>query len=156
MNYKLDYSKAETMQLSNDAFFYLLQEEEPLDEENLDEAQEIFAMFKHGFYIEDNWKTVENSDLIEATFVPYVEDDADFDECCDLTQFIQLQIKWLDASHIRLWWYYIKTGARELRGDFEVYTNKYGNRCFQTGDYTKGKGCLFFLKHFRKKSMARE
>lgn len=144
------------MQISNDAFFYLLEEEEPLDEENLEEAQEILAMFPHGFYIEEDWKTVEDSDLIECTFVPYVEDDMDFDEYQDLTKYVQCQIKWLDSSHIRVWWYRLDTGARELRGDFKVYTNNYGHRCFHTGDqdasFIAGKSSKYFLKHFKKKN----
>ena len=154
--FRLDYGQAQVMQISNDAFFYLLQEEEPLDEENLEEAQEILAMFPHGFYIEENWKAVEDSDLIECSFVPYVTDDMDFDEYEDLTQHIQQQLKWLDADHIRVWWYYVKSGVRQLRGDYRVYTNKYGHRCFHTGDQSKefatGKMSLFFLKRFKKKN----
>ena len=52
--FRLDYSQQQTMQISNDAFFYLLEEEEPLDEENLEEAYEILALFPHGFNIEEN------------------------------------------------------------------------------------------------------
>lgn len=154
--FRLDYSQRQTMQISNDAFFYLLEEEEPLDEENLEEAYEIFALFPHGFNIEENWKAVEDSDLIECTFVPYVEDDMDFDEYEELTKYLQQQIKWLDANTIRVWQYNLKTGARELRGDFKVYTNKFGHRCFHTGDQDKefvaGKMSLFFLKYFKKKN----
>lgn len=154
--FRLDYSQQQTMQISNDAFFYLLEEEEPLDEENLEEAYEILALFPHGFNIEENWKAVEDSDLIECTFVPYVEDDMDFDEYEELTKYLQQQIKWLDTNTIRVWWYNLQTGARELRGDFKVYTNKSGHRCFHTGDQDKefvaGKMSLFFLKHFKKKN----
>lgn len=149
--FKLDYSQKQEMQISNDAFFYLLEEEEPLDEENLKEAQEILAMFPHGFYIEKNWKAVEGSDLIECTFVPYVEDDMGFDEYQELTKYIQLQIKWLDANTVRVWWYNLKTGARELRGGFKVYTDKFGHKYFHTGnqdqEFETGKMSLYFLKH---------
>lgn len=154
--FRLDYSQQQTMQISNDAFFYLLEEEEPLDEENLEEAYEILALFPHGFNIEENWKAVEDSDLIECTFVPYIEDDMDFDEYEELTKYLQQQIKWLDANTIRVWRYNLQTGARELRGDFKVYTNKFGHKCFHTGDQDKefvtGKMSLFFLKHFKKKN----
>ena len=144
------------MQISNDAFFYLLEEEEPLDEENLKEAQEILAMFPHGFYIEEDWKTVDDSDLIDCVFIPYVEDDMDFDEYQELTKHIQQQIKWLDANTIRVWWYNTQNGAKELQGDFKVYTNDYSNKCFHTGDqnqeFMAGKMSLYFLKHFKKKN----
>ena len=88
--------------------------------------------------------------------MPYVEDDMDFDEYEELTEYLQQRIKWLDANTIRVWWYNLQTGARELRGDFKVYTNKFGHRCFHTGDQDKefvtGKMSLFFLKHFKKKN----
>ena len=155
--FKLDYSKAQTMQISNDAFFFITEEEEPLDEENLEEAQEVLSMFPNGFYVEENWKPVEDSDLIEATFIPYVKDEDDWDEYQDLTKYIQMQIKWLDANHIRAWWYNCQKGTRELQGDFKVYTNQYGRlKCFHTGEQDKefvsGKMSLYFLKHFSKRN----
>lgn len=154
--FKLDYSKAQTMQISNDAFFFITEEEEPLDEENLEEAQEVLSMFPNGFYVEENWKPVEDSDLIEATFIPYVEDEDDWDEYQDLTKYIQMQIKWLDANHIRVWWYNSQKGTRELQGDFKVYTNQYGHKYFHTGEQDKefvpGKMSLYFLKRFSKRN----
>ncbi len=150
--FKLDYSKAQTMQISNDAFFYLTEEEEPLDEENLDEAKEIVSMFPNGFYVNENWKLVENSDLIEVTFIPYVEDNDDYDEYQNLTNHIQLQIKWLDSNHIKAWRHNSMKCTRELLGEFVVYTNRFGNACFHTGeqnkDFIPGKESLFFMKHF--------
>lgn len=94
--YKLDYSKKQVLQLSNDAFFYLKEEEEPLDEDNLDEANEIISMFPKGFHIDEGWKYVEDSDMVEATFIPYIDDDWQFDEYIDLFNGWQLQVKWAD------------------------------------------------------------
>lgn len=154
--FRLDYSKAQTMQISNDAFFFITEEEEPLDEENLEEAQEVLSMFPNGFYVEENWKPVEDSDLIEATFIPYVEDEDDWDEYQDLTKYLQMQIKWLDANHIRVWLLYSQKGTKELQGDFKVYINQYGHKCFHTGEQDKefvpGKMSLYFLKHFSKRN----
>lgn len=154
--FRLDYSKAQTMQISNDAFFFITEEEEPLDEENLEEAQEVLSMFPNGFYVEENWKPVEDSDLIEATFIPYVEDEDDWDEYQDLTKYTQIQIKWLDANHIRVWRYNGQNGTRELQGDFKVYNNQCGLKCFHTGEQDKefvpGKMSLYFLKHFSKRN----
>ena len=153
--FRIDYSKKQTMQISNDAFFYLLEEEEPLDDENLDEAKEILSMFPYGFHIEDDWKPVEDSDLIECTFIPYVEDDTDFDEYQELTKYIQLQIKWIDANTISLWWHNSENGTRELLGDLKVYTDEYGRKCFHTGNqnekFVPGKMSLYYLKYFKKK-----
>ena len=92
----LDYSKKQVLQLSNDAFFYLKEEEEPLDEDNLDEANEIISMYPKGFHIDECWKYVEDSDMIEATFIPYIDDDWQFDEYIDLFNGWQLQVKWTD------------------------------------------------------------
>lgn len=153
--FRLDKSRALELQITNDAFFYLLEEEEPLDETNLEEAQEILAMFPNGFVIEEGWKPVEDSDLIEAIFIPYIIDNADYDEYFELTAYIQMQIKWLDTTHIRMWWYNSKTGSRELQGDFKVCTNEYGLKYFYTGNqdesFVAGKNSLFYLKHFKKK-----
>ena len=137
--FKLDYSKAQVIQISNDAFFFITEEEEPLDEENLEEAQEILSMFPNGFY---------------------VEDEDDWDEYQDLTKYSQIQIKWLDTNHIRAWLYNYKKGTRELRGDFKVYTNQYGHKCFHTGEQDKefipGKMSLYFLKRFNKRNTKNE
>ena len=78
--YTLDQSKAVTMQITNDTFFYLKEEEEPLDETNLDEANEILEMFSNGFVIADNWEYVDDEpDTIQVTFIPYVEEQQDWD-----------------------------------------------------------------------------
>ena len=54
-----------------------------------------------------------------------------------------------------MWWFNNQTGMRELRGDFKVYTNKYGLKCFHTDnqdeDFVTGKVSLYFLKNFKKR-----
>lgn len=76
----LDKSKSVIMQVSNDTFFYLKDDEPPLDEANLDEANEILEMFPNGFIISDNWEYVENeSDIIQVTFIPYIEKQEEWD-----------------------------------------------------------------------------
>lgn len=83
MQYKLDNTKARQLQMSNDAFHYLMYGEEPLDDDNLDEANEIAAMFPFGYSIGD-WEYVEGeNDLIEATIIPYVKDDVRYDGWMD-------------------------------------------------------------------------
>lgn len=155
-NFTADYSKKQIIQISNDAFYYLYYGEEPLDENNLEEAEEVSAMFPYGFLIEEDWKTVEDSDLIEASFVPFVQDLADYDEYENLTKYIQQQIKWIGPNLVRVWWFDEQTGTRELRGDFKVYTDGHGNKCFHTGEQDKnfvsGKMSLYFLKHYKKKN----
>lgn len=97
--FELDSSKARTLQLSNDAFFYLAYGEEPLDEGNLDEAIEIQQMFPRGYNIND-WEYVDGEfDLIQATFVPYVESKFEYDGTMDyITKDYAFQYKMLDNS----------------------------------------------------------
>ena len=155
-NYRLAVEKKESLQISNDAFFYLLYGEDPLDEANLEEAKEITAKFPDGFEIGENWEAVEDSDLIEAEFTPYEKttqlEDFDFDLYEDMSSCLQHQLKWIEKNRVRSWFYYKDTGKRELHGDFDVYTNQKGLKCFKTGDYTSGKGCLFFIKRFKNKA----
>ena len=153
-NLILDPDKKRVIQLSNDAFYYLNYGEEPLDEDNLEEAKEIAAEFPNGFYIEDDWKLVDDSDLIEATFIPYVKDEIKCDAYENLTNCVQSQIKWIDKENIRAWLFNSQIGSRKLFGDFKVYTDKYGNKCFHTGDqnesFVTGKMSLFYIKRFKK------
>lgn len=148
--YKLDYTKAQTLQISNDAFFFIREEEPPLDEANLEEAYEVLNEFPFGFEIKDDWKTVEGTDLIEVTFVPYVEDKEDYDMYMHLCNGIQMRLKWLDKSRIKTWWFYEKTGISKHFEEYEIYSLK-GGKCFSKGEYGKGNYCLYFLKHFRNK-----
>lgn len=75
MKYKLDASKTVSLQISNDTFWYLYQEEEMIDDSNMEEAEEIISMFPNGFIIKDDFAVVEDQpDLIECEFIPYVED----------------------------------------------------------------------------------
>lgn len=56
-------------QLSNDAFWLLYCEEEPIDEANIAEAMSIIAQFPNGFTIADDWVELGDTGLIEATFL---------------------------------------------------------------------------------------
>ena len=69
--YILDNKGAEIMRLSNDAFLYLTQEEEPLDEDNLLEAQQLYEEFPLGFEITD-YRYADNGEVI-VKIVPYIE-----------------------------------------------------------------------------------
>lgn len=69
--YILDNKGAEIMRLSNDAFLYLTQEEEPLDEDNLLEAQQLYEEFPLGFEITD-YRYADKGEVI-VKIVPYIE-----------------------------------------------------------------------------------
>lgn len=124
--YKLDYSKAEVMQISNDAYYFLKEEEPPIDEDNLEEAYEVMAMFPNGFYITDDIAFVENSDLVEVTFVPYVEEDWDYDEYIDLFGGWQIQIKHIERmKRVRIR-FYNPTKEPKFEQECDIVYNAYG------------------------------
>lgn len=157
MTANLDYSQKRVLQLTNDAFFFLLNGEEPLDENNLEEAQRISCVFPQGFLIEESWKYIKQSGLVECTIIPYLkqkEEPIDFEAYENLSKYIQLQIKWLSPSTIKAWWYNKQTNTRELLGEFLIRTNKNGLQYFHTGDqandFVVGKSSLFYLKRFKR------
>lgn len=61
----------ETFQLSNDAFYYLKNGEEPLVDEALDEALVVEALYPDGFTILD-FKPLGNTGYIEARIGPKI------------------------------------------------------------------------------------
>lgn len=82
MNKKLDYNldKAEILQLSNDAYFYLTNKEPCLDENNYEEVQELKGRFKYGFKFDDQYGIdfVEDSDMVECKIIPICESSTPF------------------------------------------------------------------------------
>ena len=79
MQYKLDNSKSKIMQVSNDACYYLLYGDEPLDDENLEEAKEIESMFPNG-YVVSSWEPLDDEPgMVEIVIVPYVQDNTHYD-----------------------------------------------------------------------------
>lgn len=125
--FALDKSKAITLQISNDAFYYLKDGEDPIDEENLHEAYEIQEMFPNGFQIQDNWSIVENvHDLLEVTFIPYVEDTNDWDGCFMMVNNWVYRFKILNKSKCILSMYNEQTGDESFNDecDIEYHNNK--------------------------------
>lgn len=155
---KLNYERKETIRLTNDAFYYLLEGEEPLDEDNLAEALHLTSLHPNGFQINDGWTVVEGSDLIECEIIPYeVEEEeiCDYDEYLEVAKNCHLRIKHVNDNKVRLWKYDVETDKQEYIGEFQLHTNKFGLVCFQTGpqneEFRPGKACLYFLKNFKKK-----
>ncbi len=149
--YSLDYSKAETLQLTNDAFFYLYQGEELLDEGNMAEVEEVLSMFPNGFEVEESWAEVPQTDLIAAVFIPYIEERLNYDEYDELCKGYELQIKWLAPELIQVWRHNRRAGTRIECGPFEVRTNQWGNRYFEIPSVSNRQPSIFFLKHFKKR-----
>lgn len=148
--FKLDYSKAQTLQISNDAFYWLLYEEEPLDEDNIEEAKEVADMFPNGFQIEDNWSPLPDEGLIEATFVPYIEEETNYDLVHELTKYIELHLTWLDEGHsqARVLWHDLRNNSDELYGDVLIQQTPKGLKYFERGTLGNGNYSRFYLKHF--------
>lgn len=126
--YELDNKNSVDLQLSNDAFFYLKYEEEPLDEDNLDEAKEILAMFHNGFVIDDNWDYVENEiDLIQATFIPYVEQKVQFKYYLEMFNDWVFQFNLLSNDEAYGRYYNNTTGKTFKEGKWPIETSNKGH-----------------------------
>lgn len=72
----LDVNNPVTIRLSNDAYYYFFEGEDPLDENSLDEIAEISAMFEFGFEPDENKlpKINTSNGTVEVTIIPYIED----------------------------------------------------------------------------------
>lgn len=149
---KPDFSKAQEFILSNDAFFFLYKDEEPLDDINLAEALEIAEQFPTGYQIKEDWSYIDD-DLIEATFIPLIEERAEYDGAFWISSLCQWQIKLTkNNTHVMFWIYSRNTGERIYKGEFELRVStlaKANPICFATGDFRKGRGCLVWLKNFK-------
>lgn len=168
----------ETFQLSNDAFYYLKDGEEPLVDEALDEALVVEALYPDGFTILD-FKPLGNTGYIEARIGPKIiapksapkpvirqasnpgynaevvehnrKEYADSDEVQMLSKVCRLDIVWLNTGHtmLRAYWNRLDLGQRVVFGDFPLETTPKGLKYFQKTN-PNGTFSRFYLKHFNK------
>lgn len=118
MEFQLDNSKSVELQLSNDAFFYLLQEDEMLDDSNMEEANEVMSMFPNGFIIQDNWEYIDD-DLINAIFIPYIKQKS-FDGKVELFNNWIFQYKVLNKYKAFCRFYNTVTGKTFNEGEWPI------------------------------------
>ena len=168
----------ETFQLSNDAFYYLKDGEEPLVDEALDEALVVEALYPDGFTILD-FKPLGDTGYIEARIGPKIiapksapkpvirqvsnpgyntevvernrKEYADSDEVQMLSKVCRLDIVWLNPGHtmLRAYWNRLDLGQRVVYGDFPLETTPKGLKYFQKTN-PNGTFSRFYLKHFNK------
>ena len=168
----------ETFQLSNDAFYYLKDGEEPLVDEAIDEALVVEALYPDGFTILD-FKPLGNTGYIEARIGPKIivpkstpkpvirrvsnpgydteavernrKEYADSDEVQMLSEICRLDIVWLNAEHtmLRVYWNRLDLGQRTVFGEFPIELTPKGLKYFQKTN-PNGTFCRFYLKHFNK------
>ena len=168
----------ETFQLSNDAFYYLKDGEEPLVDEALDEALVVEALYPDGFTILD-FRPLGNTGYIEARIGPKIivpkpatkpvirrvsnpgydteavernrKEYADSDEVQMLSEICRLDIVWLNAERtmLRAYWNRLDLGQRTVFGEFPIELTPKGLKYFQKTN-PNGTFCRFYLKHFNK------
>lgn len=109
MAYILDKDKAIIRQISNDAFFYLKEDEEPIDEDNLEEAYEILEMFPNGFVIDEDWEYIDD-DTIQITIIPYVEEQQSWDGYINEGSGWIIQFKIINSNLAHIRYYNENTG----------------------------------------------
>lgn len=148
----LDYARARTLRMSNDTFYYLRDNEEPLDEANIEEAMEIIAMFPDGFELDKNAVFIENSDLVEVAVIPYGVESDGYDLYHELAKGYVQQLKFTrGGTHVQVWADIKDAGERKYIGEFKLGTghNRNVGIGFAIGGWRNGKGCLFWLKHYK-------
>lgn len=71
----LDTNNPITLTISNDAYYYFFEGEDPLDESSLDEIAEISASFENGFEPDENEPPMINvsNGTVTITLIPYAE-----------------------------------------------------------------------------------
>lgn len=170
----------ETFQLSNDAFYYLKDGEEPLVDEAIDEALVVEALYPDGFTILD-YKLLGDTGYVEARIGPKtampvraprliqpVQKRQDFgydveavernrkeyydaDEVQMLSKICRLEIVWLDAGHTRVKVYWNRLDLGK-RDVFGEFTLESTPKGLKYFQRTNPNGtfCRFYLKHFNK------
>ena len=137
--YKLDPSKKRSFQISNDAFFYIRDGEEPLDELNKEEALEVLEMFPYGFELGEDWEYIEGTDLVQVNFTPYKNGPDGFYR---LSRVWYFQYEWLVPYEVvKIWFYNTETEEVCKQEELEVLYSDTGEPYVMTSDL-----CRFYLK----------
>ena len=166
--YVLDQNKAEIVRLSNDAFFYLYQDEEPLDDCQA-EIDRILAKFPNGYQIDpDEWEYADEPGIIEALFIPYVEpalDDYDLfvdDPYGTGDKDVEIRLKYHEGkARVKIWTHInstntdiiIEQNAKITYGERANYITSKKNSTLYVIDK---KGVVRILRRFKKKSERHE
>lgn len=124
MNYVLDFEGKVEVKLSNDAFYFLRDDEPPIDDSCMDEVNSIYEIFENGFIFEDSYKFIDNG-LVLATIVPYVEDSFDYDLYFEVAKETEYQIKYLSETKV-LARYYNSTKRAYFEEELDIKINKFG------------------------------
>lgn len=151
VNSQIELGKPTEIWLSNDAFFYILSGEEPLDEDNLAEAEEVLSYFPNGFDIVE-WH-YEETDMVAATFIGtpnrgniLATEAPQFDAIEELVPGYTMGIS-LAQANTRVMVWAIKSGRLNpevlYRGEFDLAINSKGMVGYQMDR------CLFWLKHYK-------
>lgn len=109
--FKLDKSKSVTVNMTNDAYNYILYDDSMIDESNMEEVEKYESMFPNGFEIKFIRES-ENSDLIEVEITPYIDDDFQYDRIIELFGGNVIQVQTHD-SHVNIR-FYNETECKEL------------------------------------------
>lgn len=131
--------------LSNDAFYYLSEGEEPLDESNLEEAERIIAMFPEGYKITYVGRVGDRGE-VECDIAPAVTSEKP-EHIITLTRYVQLHLNYTGADRVKVMWVNTYNHTRELYGEFLVRTDAKGRKYIHTGGdtFVTGKHSLFYL-----------
>lgn len=128
--YIIDKSSSIIRKISNDAYNFIMYDEDLLDENNMQDINELNLMFPSGFEIEFI-RDVENSDLVEVVVTPYIGDNFAYDRVIELFDGIVIQIQ--VCNHECAIRFFDTKQSKELWREFcEIQYNENGKPYFIT------------------------
>lgn len=139
--YILDKSNLVTKKVSNDTFFYLQFDEEPILGLDEDEVNSIFAEFQNGFEIL-SYEQSENG-FFTCQFATYIEHVTDYDMHYELTSVSQLLAKRLDNGMLAVCFMSSKNGI------VYEHTTKIEHTAAGSEYFISKLGSMFFLSRFK-------
>lgn len=143
-NYKLDAENIYTLKLSSDAYYYITQGEDMLDDANLKEVEELTKRFPFGFEpVIDSFEADEQTGIISINVMPYILNEA-FDMFWQATKYFQYRALWVDDMHIKVWRYNSKLNTSDEVGILPIKINAYNKKYFSiTPSFGKQETILF-------------
>lgn len=143
------------LQISNDAFQYFLNGEEPLDEESWEEIEELKEEFPLGCKVLDDWQYLEDEPgMVEVTFasLEYAEEEEEYNPSAQLEAWDMYMELFNEWRVVLLWLCVGETARIAFWHPRKGVDNEQEVRILSNGknDYfTTARNSYFFLKHFK-------
>lgn len=152
--YSLNIKQAERAIVSNDAFCYFTNDEEPLDGASWDEINALLDAWSDGFELRDPQPAEGRPGYLNVLLVPYVQDTFHYDAFQWLGSSARLELVHNGDGTVDVWqWSNTAQKRTLLRAAAPILTNKHGGQYIETGEpegWRHGTGCMWPMKHFQR------